>query len=92
MTPSPRLVFVHENGERLGDQAKVLDKSMIIIPKPKKARNLGTLIGAKIFCKASSINSTTIMFRSWLICIHFMFGKISFMLGGLNEELSISIH
>ena len=30
-TPSPKLVLAHENVERLGDQAKVLDGSAIII-------------------------------------------------------------
>ena len=43
MTPSSRLVLAHENGDRLGDQAKFFDKSMVVIhqaPKNTKSRHI----------------------------------------------------
>ena len=37
--PSPRLFLAHENGERLGNQGKVLDESTVIIRQAQESTN-----------------------------------------------------
>ena len=43
LTPSPRLVIACKNGEKLGDQAKVLDKLTVVVRQAQentKSRNI----------------------------------------------------
>ena len=56
--PSSRLVFARENGERLGDQAKVHDESTIIIrqiQENKKSWHIDSYHGANAIPTATTI-------------------------------------